>query len=50
MRPVYLHGLQVVGEQTVARQLVEITGARLFDNHVAIDLARSVLGFEQDEF
>lgn len=34
----------------MATHLADLTGARLFDNHVAIDLARSVLDFEQDGF
>lgn len=50
MRLIYLHGAPAVGKLTVARHLVELTGARLFDNHVAIDLARSVLDFEEDGF
>ncbi|MDX8355274.1 AAA family ATPase [Cognatiyoonia sp. IB215182] len=50
MQLIYLHGPPAVGKLTVASQLVETTGARLFDNHVAIDLARSVLSFEQDGF
>lgn len=50
MQLIYLHGPPAVGKLTVAKHLVEITGARLFDNHVAIDLARSVLSFEQGGF
>ena len=50
MKLVYLHGPPAVGKLTVALQLVELSGARLFDNHVAIDLARSVLDFDQDGF
>lgn len=50
MQLVYLHGPPAVGKLTVAKRLVEMTGARLFDNHVAIDLARSVLSFEQEGF
>lgn len=50
MRLIYLHGPPAVGKLTVAKHLVALTGARLFDNHVAIDFARSVLDFEQDGF
>lgn len=50
MQLIYLHGAPAVGKLTVARQLSQLTGARLFDNHVAIDLARSVFEFEQDGF
>jgi len=50
MQLIYIHGAPAVGKLTVAKHLVELTGARLFDNHVAIDLARSVLDFEHDGF
>jgi len=50
MQLIYLHGAPAVGKLTVSKHLVELIGARLFDNHVAIDLARSVLDFEQDGF
>ncbi len=50
MQRIYLHGPPAVGKLTVAKHLVELTDARLFDNHVAIDLARSILSFEEDGF
>lgn len=45
MRLVFLHGAPASGKLTVATELAALTGARLFDNHVAIDLALSILDF-----
>lgn len=45
MKLVFLHGAPAVGKLTVAKALAELTSARLFDNHAAIDLARTIFDF-----
>jgi len=42
MRLVYIHGPPAVGKLTVAKKLVKLTDARLFENHASIDLALTV--------
>ncbi len=45
MNLVFLHGAPATGKLTVGQALASPTGGRLFDNHVSIDLARSVFEF-----
>jgi hypothetical protein len=45
MKLVFLHGSPAVGKLTVARALLRMVSGRLFDNHAAIDLARTVFDF-----
>lgn len=45
MNLVLIHGAPAVGKLTVARALLEFVPGRLFDNHAAIDLARTVFDF-----
>src|SRR6266478_5627996 len=45
MKLVFLHGSPAVGKLTVAKALLRMVSARLFDNHAAIDLARTVFDF-----
>lgn len=45
MKLIFLHGLPGVGKLTVARELVKLTGFRLFHNHLAVDLVESVFEF-----
>jgi hypothetical protein len=45
MKLVFLHGSPAVGKLTVANALLRIVSGRLFDNHAAIDLARTVFDF-----
>jgi hypothetical protein len=45
MKLVFLHGSPAVGKLTVAKQLLRMVSGRLFDNHAAIDLARTVFDF-----
>jgi hypothetical protein len=45
MKLVFLHGAPAAGKLTVARALLEIVPGRLFDNHSAIDVARTVFDF-----
>jgi hypothetical protein len=45
MKLIFLHGSPAVGKLTVAKALLRMVSGRLFDNHAAIDLARTVLDF-----
>src|SRR5260370_32407918 len=45
MKLVFLHGSPAVGKLTVAKALLRMVSGRLFDNHAAIDLARTIFDF-----
>jgi hypothetical protein len=45
MKLVFLHGAPAVGKLTVARALLRSLPGRLFDNHAAIDVVRTVFDF-----
>lgn len=45
MKLIFLHGAPATGKLTVARALLRIVPGRLFDNHAAIDVARTVFDF-----
>src|SRR3954470_22957420 len=45
MKLLFLHGSPATGKLTVAKALLQIVPGRLFDNHAAIDLARTVFEF-----
>ena len=45
MRLVFVHGPPAAGKLTVAQALLRLVPGRLFDNHAAIDVARTVLDF-----
>ena len=45
MKLVFLHGSPAVGKLTVAKALLRLVPGRLFDNHAAIDLARTLFDF-----
>jgi hypothetical protein len=45
MKIVFLHGSPAVGKLTVAKALLRMVSGRLFDNHAAIDLSRTVFDF-----
>src|SRR5918999_1413938 len=45
MKLLFLHGAPAVGKLTVAKALLDMVPGRLFDNHAAIDLARTVFEF-----
>jgi hypothetical protein len=47
---IYLHGAPAVGKLTVAKELQQMTGATLFDNHASIDFAKMVLEFGTNKF
>lgn len=42
---VFIHGAPAVGKLTVAEALLRAVPGRLFDNHAAIDVARTVFDF-----
>jgi hypothetical protein len=45
MKLVFLHGAPAAGKLTVAKALLGMVPGRLFDNHAAIDLARTIFDF-----
>lgn len=50
MKLVFLHGSPATGKLTVAKALLRILPGRLFDNHAAIDLARTIFDFGSPGF
>ena len=45
MKLLFLHGAPAAGKLTVAKALLRLVPGRLFDNHAAIDLARTMFDF-----
>ncbi|MDP3691556.1 MAG: hypothetical protein Q8R73_11105, partial [Bradyrhizobium sp.] len=45
MKLLFLHGAPAAGKLTVAKALLQLVPGRLFDNHAAIDLARTLFEF-----
>ena len=45
MKLVFIHGAPAAGKLTTARALLGLIKGRLFDNHAAIDVARTVFDF-----
>src|SRR5829696_702807 len=45
MKILFLHGAPAAGKLTVAKALLQLVPGRLFDNHAAIDLARTLFEF-----
>ena len=45
MKLLFLHGAPAAGKLTVAKAVLGTVRGRLFDNHAAIDLARTVFDF-----
>lgn len=50
MKLVFLHGAPAVGKLTVARELANLTGFRLFHNHLTVDLVSSLFPFGSEPF
>jgi hypothetical protein len=50
MKLLLLHGAPAAGKLTVAKALLGMVPGRLFDNHVAIDLALSIFDFDAPGF
>jgi len=45
MKLLFLHGAPAAGKLTIAKALLQLVPGRLFDNHAAIDLARTLFDF-----
>jgi len=45
MKLIFLHGAPATGKLTVAKALLRTVPGRLFDNHAAVDVARTVFDF-----
>src|SRR5215471_11815750 len=45
MKLLFIHGAPAAGKLTTAKAVIDRVGGRLFDNHAAIDLARTVFAF-----
>jgi hypothetical protein len=50
MKLLYIHGPPASGKHTVAEAVVHLIGGRVFDNHAAVDFARTVLDFDGPGF
>ena len=50
MKLVLIHGAPAAGKLTTARALLSQVQGRLFDNHVAIDFARTIFDFGASGF
>jgi hypothetical protein len=50
MKLLFLHGAPATGKLTVAKALLGMVPGRLFDNHAAIDLARTIFDFDAPGF
>ena len=47
---VLLHGPPASGKLTIAKELSDLVGARVFHNHLTLDVAKSLLTFGDPEF
>jgi|SRR5579859_302856 len=50
MKLIFLYGLPGTGKLTIARELAELTGIKLFHNHLTVDLLLSVFEFGSKPF
>jgi chloramphenicol 3-O-phosphotransferase len=50
MKLIFLHGMPGVGKLSVGRELADLTGFRLFHNHLTVDLVSSVFDFGTPPF
>jgi AAA domain len=50
MKLIFLHGLPGVGKLTVAREIANRTGFKLFHNHLVVDLVESIFEFGSQPF
>ena len=50
MKLIFIYGLPGTGKLTIARELAEHTGYRLFHNHLTVDLLLSVFEFGSEPF
>jgi hypothetical protein len=50
MKLIFIYGMPAVGKLTVAEELVNVTGYKLFHNHLAVDLLQTVFKFGSPQF
>lgn len=50
MKLIFLYGLPGTGKLTIARELAELTGYKLFHNHLTVDLLLSIFEFGSEPF
>ncbi len=50
MKLIFLHGLPGVGKLTVAREIAKLTGFKVFQNHLVVDLVESIFEFGSEPF
>src|SRR2546423_9033370 len=50
MKLIFLFGMPGVGKLTVAREVAELSGFRLFHNHLTVDLVGSLFEFGSQPF
>ena len=50
MKLIILHGPPASGKYTIAKEIAERTGARVFHNHLTIDVAKSLFDFGTEDF
>jgi hypothetical protein len=50
MKLIFLYGLPGTGKLTIARELSQLTGYKLFHNHLTVDLLLSVFAFASKPF
>ncbi len=50
MRLIFIYGMPASGKLTVARELVSLSGFRIFHNHQVVDLLLSVFEFGSKPF
>lgn len=50
MKLIFLYGMPAAGKLTVGRELADITGYKLFHNHLTVDMLLSVFDFGSPSF
>jgi predicted kinase len=50
MKLIIIYGPEATGKLTIAKELAQVTGFRLFHNHVSVDVAKSFFDFGMAEF
>lgn len=50
MKLIFIHGLPATGKLTIAHELAEMTGYKIFHNHLVVDLLLSVFDFGSPPF
>ena len=50
MKLIFIYGMPATGKLTVARELANMTGLKLFHNHLVVDLLLSTFEFGSEPF